>query len=334
MAGTQIPVVCYGLGPVGLRIARRLAEREGVQIAAAIDVDPEKVGTRFGQLIERPAYDFPITTELPSPPASGPGVVVHATGSRLESTAKQFLSIVDAGWNVVSTCEELTYPAATSPDIADELDQRARAAGVSVLGAGINPGFLMDTLVVLLSGVCNQVEAIEVRRVVDTNQRRVPLQQKAGVGKSEDEFRQLAKVSGIGHVGLRQSAHLVAHRLGWAVEDYKESIEPVVADEDTMSGLGVVDAGRVLGQRQTVELYSGGRAVIRYDLQMSVGATPIDAIRIEGSPTINQVIEGGVNGDSGTEAIIANLVPVVAGASPGLLTMTEILPLACEQSLA
>ena len=334
MGDMQIPVVCYGLGPVGVRIARRLAGREGVNIVGAIDVDPAKVGSDFGQLIEHSGFEIAVSTDLPKAPASGPGVVVHATGSRLASTAEQFLAIIDAGWNIVSTCEELTYPAATSPEIADEVDRRARAAGVSVLGSGINPGFLMDTLVVLLSGVCTQVDSVEVRRVVDTNQRRVPLQQKAGVGKSEEEFRELAKVSGIGHVGLRQSAHLIANQLGWVVDDYKELLQPVVAEEDTMSGLGLVPAGKVLGQRQLAELYSGGRAVVRYDLQMSVGATPLDAIRIEGSPNINQVIEGGVNGDSGTEAMIANLVPVVAGANPGLLTMTEILPLACQQTLA
>ena len=332
MRETKIPVVCYGLGPVGVRIARCLADRKGVDIIAAIDVAPDKVGTDFGELIERPGFDFAITTDLPEPPASDRGVVVHATASRLASTKEQFLSIIDAGWNVVSTCEELTFPAATSPDIAEDVDRRARAAGVSVLGSGINPGFLMDTLVVLLSAVCTQVDAVEVRRVVDTNQRRVPLQQKAGVGKSEKEFRELAKVSGIGHVGLRQSAHLVARQLGWVVDDYKELLQPVLADEDTMSGLGLVPAGKVLGQRQVAELYSGGRAVVRYDLQMSVGASPLDSISIEGSPTIQQTIQGGINGDSGTEAMIANLVPVIAAARPGLLTMTEILPLACQQS--
>jgi 2,4-diaminopentanoate dehydrogenase len=329
MHDSHIPVVCFGLGPVGVRIAQRLASRTAIDIVGAVDVDPTKVGSDFGTFIDRAVPGINIGIELPEPPSSGRGVVVHATTSRLSNTADQLLHILDAGWNVLSTCEELMFPAATSQQIADELDRRARAAGVSVLGTGINPGFLMDTLVLALSGACTEVDSVAVRRVVDTNKRRIPLQQKAGVGKTEQEFRKLVEINGIGHVGLRQSAHLIAHRMGWAVDDYQETLEPVIAARDTDSGLGLVPAGDVIGQRQVVFLRSAGRVVVHYDLEMSVGSDAIDAIRIEGQPTINQVIEGGVNGDAGTEAMMANLVPVVASAVPGLLTMGEIVPLNC-----
>jgi 4-hydroxy-tetrahydrodipicolinate reductase len=104
MGDLRIPVVCYGLGPVGVRIARRLADRSGVDIIAAIDVDPAKVGSDFGELIERPGHAFAITTDLPAPPTSRGGVVVHATASRLASTSEQFLAIIEAGWNILSTC--------------------------------------------------------------------------------------------------------------------------------------------------------------------------------------------------------------------------------------
>jgi 4-hydroxy-tetrahydrodipicolinate reductase len=325
-------VICFGLGPVGARIARRLADREGIEIIAAVDVDPAKVGTDFGQLIGRPERRLAITSELPDHQGDPRGVVVHATTSRLANTSAQLFEIMNAGWNIVSTCEELTYPAATDPHLARHLDERARTAGVSVLGTGINPGFLLDTLVLMLSGVCTDVQSVEVRRVVDTDQRRIPLQQKAGVGKSEAEFRQLVAVNGIGHVGLRQSAYLVASRLGWVVDEYQESLEPVLATKDATSGLGPIPAGAVLGQRQQVTLQSGGRTVLRYDLEMSAGAPPLDAVRIVGTPTINQIIEGGVNGDIGTEAIVANLVSVVAASRPGLLTMADIVPLACQQA--
>jgi hypothetical protein len=40
-----------------------------------------------------------------------------------------------------------------------------------VLGTGINPGFLMDTLVITLTAVCQKIEKIEAVRVNRTKKR-------------------------------------------------------------------------------------------------------------------------------------------------------------------
>ena len=238
----------------------------------------------------------------------------------------QIREAVHAGWNVLSTCEQLAFPRAQDADVS-ALDAAARAAGVSVLGAGINPGFLMDSLVLVLSAACVEVDRISVTRVVDTNRRRVPLQLKAGVGLSVAEFERRATMHEVGHVGLRESAEMVCHSLSWSIDSYDETIEPVIARDDTHTGVGVVRAGDVIGQRQAVEVRMRGEVVLSYKLQMSAGAQDLDAIDIQGQPAIHQRIVGGVNGDLGTEAMIANLVPVVAAARPGVLTMADVVPI-------
>ena len=53
-----------------------------------------------------------------------------------------------------------------------------------------------------------------------------------------------------------------------------------------------------------------------------------DSIEIEGFPNIHQKIIGGINGDIGTAAIVANLIPKVVIAKPGLLAMKD-LPIPC-----
>jgi 4-hydroxy-tetrahydrodipicolinate reductase len=171
---------------------------------------------------------------------------------------------------------------------------------------------------------------VDVRRVVDTNQRRLPLQRKVGVGMTVEEFRARAEAGALGHVGLRQSAALLAAGLGWSIDAYEETLEPVVAAAGTQTGLGLVPAGGVIGQHQRASVLSGGRKVITYELIMAAGAAPTDAITIDGEPALRQVIEGGVNGDIGTEAVIVNLVPVISAAPPGLLAMRDLYPLAGE----
>lgn len=328
--GESVPVLCYGLGPIGLAIAAVLCDRPGVTVTGAVDIDPAKAGAGLSDLLDRPTPIVTVTAQASHSP--GGGVAVHATSSQLATVESQLAGLLEHGWNVLSTCEELVYPRAADPAVAERLHALALRQGRTLLGAGINPGFLLDALVLVLTGACTVVRAVQVRRVVDTNARRIPLQQKAGVGLTSAEFLARAEAGRIGHVGLRQSALLVAARLGWPVDDYTERIEPVIAGSPVHSGLGIIPAGDVIGQRQRAVVLSGGREVLRYDLQMSAGAPASDSIEIDGDPPIRQHIPGGINGDIGTAAVIANLIPVVASGPPGLLTMADVLPLAAGPS--
>jgi 4-hydroxy-tetrahydrodipicolinate reductase len=302
-----IPVACLGLGPIGQRLAARLAGKPGVRLVGGVDLDLDRTGRDLGALLGRPELDAPIADALF--PAPDGGVLVQATVSRAVDAVPQLLEAVRAGWNVVSTCEQLVT------GDSEELDREARSRGVTVVAAGINPGFLMDALPLVLSGVCTSVSQVRVKRIVDTDQRRVPLQRKAGVGLSEAEFRSRAAAGTLGHVGLRQSAELLASGLGWRVDSYEETLEPVLGRD------------AVLGQRQTVQVRCDGELVIAYELQMSAGAESVDEIEIVGEPSVSQRISGGVNGDIGTVAVISNLVPAVAAAPPGFLTMSDVLAL-------
>ena len=86
---------------------------------------------------------------------------------RIEVMLKALEPLLEAGVNVVSIAEEMAWPWAYSREQASRVDALARANGVSVLGTGVNPGFVLDLLVVALTGVCARVDAITARRVND-----------------------------------------------------------------------------------------------------------------------------------------------------------------------
>src|SRR5438445_10299926 len=132
---------------------------------------------------------------------------------------------------IVSTCEELSYPFRTHPELAAKLDTAAKEWGVALVGTGVNPGFVMDKLVITLAAVSQRIEHAKALRIVDASKRRLPLQKKIGAGLSVDEFRAKVAQGVIKHVGLPESVAMVAEAVGLAVDVMTETVDPKVAAE-------------------------------------------------------------------------------------------------------
>jgi hypothetical protein len=323
-------VVSVGLGAIGIAIANAFLKKSNIELIAAVDASDALAGRSMSDSVPNAPANITISSDLAQVlDGEEKGVVVQATASRLEDIAPQLETIIGYGWNVISTSEELTNARATDAKLARHLDQLASKMGVTVLGAGVNPGFLMDVLPLLLSGLCLRVDSVSVRRIVDTNRRRPQLQKKVGVGMTKGDFEAAAAAGRLGHVGLRQSAYLLAETLGWTNLRYSETLDPVIATEATTTPIAAVAAGDALGQRQLATVHADGQERVRLELEMYAGANAEDRIDINGEPSIQQVVAGGVNGDIATAAVISNLIGAVERARPGLVTMADLLPLAC-----
>src|SRR4051812_34286786 len=153
-----LPVVHFGLGPIGLEVAALVAQRPRLRSAGATDINPELAGKDLGELGGTPGV--PVGDAEAAFAAAPGGVVVHCTGSSLERVLPQLLACIGAGLSVVSTCEELSYPWVQAAALAKQLDDAAVANGVAVLGTGVNPGFAMDYLPVVLSGASRRVDHV------------------------------------------------------------------------------------------------------------------------------------------------------------------------------
>ena len=325
----RVRVLCYGMGVVGGLIAKSILEKEGVEIVGAVDVAKDKVGKDLGDVLElHRKIGVVVSDSLDHLPRSAKAdVAVHATSSYLKDTSSQIAALVARGVNVVSTCEELSYPCVSEPELAMQLDSLAKKHDVTVLGTGINPGFLMDALVITLTAPCQKIESIHVSRVMDAATRRVPFQKKIGAGLSRREFEQ--KIIGkqiTGHVGLEQSIEMVAAALEWKLETVIiEPVQPVIAVKSVGSKDIQVKTGNVAGLKQKAKGTMNGKEVIILDFQAYIGAKEeYDAITIKGVPNVNQRISPCVHGDLATVAMIVNSIPKVINAPPGLLTMKDL----------
>jgi 4-hydroxy-tetrahydrodipicolinate reductase len=322
-------VVLYGLGDIGLGTGKLVLERENLSLVGAVDVDEKKAGRDLHELMGLEGTSGITVSKTLEEVLSEVGevdVVLHAAGSYLKKIYPQLVEIISAGVNIVSSSEELLYPYLRNPELADELDALAKSNHVTVLGTGVNPGFVMDALPLVVSGVCQKVDRIESVRVVDVSTRRKALQQKVGAGLTVEQFEQKVAEGAFGHVGLLESLALLAAGVGWELDTVEETIEPAVAKRD-MADLGIKQ-GQVTGIKQVASGLKDGKELITLDLEISAGAEGAhDSVTIHGVPDMKVEVVNGTSGDLATASALVNAIPQVVDSQPGLALMgSQIFP--------
>ena len=323
----KIRVLQYGVGPIGASIARLMRQKTALEIVGAIDKDPAKAGRDFGEVAGSKDAPWGVTVVPDSAQllAKPVDVVIHSTSSYLPSVMDQLLECLGAGCCVVSTCEELAYPYRKHPDLSAQLDAAAKEEGVALVGTGVNPGFVMDKLVLTLSAVSHCVEWAKAMRIVDASKRRLPLQKKIGAGMTPEEFRAQVSAGVIKHHGLPESIAMVADGLGFELDDISETIEPVIAEETVKTEFLEVAPGQVAGVHQIARGTDGGKEKIYMELKMFVGAKDsADSIELRGEPNLALTIPGGTHGDVATAAVVVNAIPSILAAQSGLRTAREL----------
>ncbi|MBA7648785.1 2,4-diaminopentanoate dehydrogenase [subsurface metagenome] len=227
----------------------------------------------------------------------------------------------------MSTCEELAYPWDKQPGISTELDTLAKENKVTVLATGVNPGFCMDIFPVMMTGVCQNIEKVKVARIQDARSRRLPFQKKIGAGCNTTEFAELKASGKLRHVGLEESASMIAAAMGWKMDDYSETIDPIIAEQDISSDYITVKAGQAAGVEQIAIGKMKGKEIIRFEFRAYLGAPEShDTVYITGKPNMEVTVKGGIHGDIATAAMTVNAIPRILNAPPGLLTMNDIPP--------
>ena len=329
----KIRAVQFGCGPIGCAVAKLALHRQDIELVGAVDIDKNKVGRDLGDLLGRNRkLGITVTDDVEALLTDvAVDVVFHQTSSSLRAVAPQLIKLLGFGVNIVSTTEELAYPYLRQLDLAREREEAAKANGVTVIGTGINPGFLMDTWPLVMTAICQKVERVRVVRVQDARSRRLPFQKKIGAGCTTEEFKKLVDAGTLRHVGLIESMGMIAAGLNWQLDGFMESIEPVIASTQVSSQYITVKEGQVSGVRQVGRGFRNNEEVITLEFEASLGAsTSFDAVYLTGKPDMEVVIKGGIHGDIATAAIVVNAAYRVIEAPPGLITMKDLPIITCH----
>ena len=320
-------VLHFGLGPIGASIVKQTAARPAFKIVGAVDVDPAKVGRDLGDVAGlSKRLNIRVQGDAAKAlKAAKPDVVIHCTGSSIKKVMPQLEMILKAKAAVVSTTEELSYPEYTHIKQAKQIHAWARKAKVAVLGTGVNPGFAMDALPIMLTAVCERVDRVSVNRIQDARMRRLPFQQKIGAGLTTEQFQKKVEDGSVRHVGFTESIAMIADALGWTLDRISDEVQARLATVTVASEFLAVDPGYVCGIVQDGVGYRKGQPAIRLHMEAYLGAPDsYDAVEIEGSPNVTMKIPGGIQGDLATASMVVNAIPHVLAASPGLHTMRDI----------
>jgi len=323
-----VRVAVYGLGQIGMLIARKVLEKKSLELVAAFEIDPSKIGRdvgevvgvndRIGVIVSRESEATEILRK------SGADIVLHATSSYLDKIYPQIVKCAEAESDLISTSETLVNPWYRHPQLASEIDRLARENDVSIMGAGVNPGFVFDTLPILMTLVCTRIDYLRVTRSLDAGKRRFSFQKKYGLALSVEEFKRKMESGEItAHIGYGESIDLIASALGIKLTRIVEKQEPIVSRKLLKTQYFEIMPGRVSGVHGYGIGYAGEKEFVRVELLAEAGREEFEEVVIEGEPTVKWRSTG-IPGDTATAAVIVNLIPKVLEARSGLLRITDI----------
>ena len=308
----MIRVSIYGAGQLGTAVGLLLDARPGVAVLGPFGRDQRE-----------------------SALGNGAAVVVIATTTRLADVIEDVTLAVRSGSNVITSAEEAAYPFAADADAAARVDALAREAGVTVVGAGVNPGFLFDALVLTMLGAAPPGCTIRVRRVVDISGFGPAVLRRIGVGLTPHEFDSgVAAGTVFGHAGFPQSMAVVASALGLRLDRVDRVLRPLTAkrDVDVPNGLRI-DAGQTVGVDQR---YTGVVGGVPWFTAEFFGHVALDHLDMDPSDEIELLrggamlqrsrIRPGVGAQVGSANMIANSIERVVAAQAGWRTVAELMP--------
>ena len=325
----MIRVAVWGAGMMGQGLLGYILDRpKDLELVGVIDRHPEKHGFTAGEVVGRDC-DVPVTADFGAVLAKKPDIVCIATQSNLHEITAQVEPSVRAGANVLCIAERLAYPWASDPEWANRFDALAKEHGVSILGTGVNPGFVLDALIVMWSSICLRVDRIEASRVNDLSPFGPTVMASQGVGTTVAEFEKgIADGTIVGHIGFEESINLIAKAFGWKIDEIVETREPIVTTVERSTPHVHVAPGNVCGCRHIGRGYSAGELKIELVHPQQIhpemeGTETGDHIRIIGDPNVNMVNAPEIPGGKGTYASTGNYIPLILDAPAGMLTVVD-----------
>ena len=328
----HVKVIIWGLGAMGSGMAELLLTKKGVDIVGVVGREGKIGKSMYGFLaVERRGRpDIIIGSPEEVIKEKAADVVLLCTDSFTAKAFDKIKFILEKKINVITSAEEMSYPAAKEPELAKKIDEIAKANGVSVLGTGINPGLIMDLLVILMTGCCYEVEHITARRVNSLSPFGPAVMEEQGIGITETDFRAKVQTGELaGHVGFAESIRMIGDAIGWKVDKITQSMEPIVTAVDRKSPHGFAKAGNVAGCAMKGQGYVGSKCAIDMDHPQQIepeqgGIKTGDYVTIKGTPNINLANSPEVPGGIGTIAMCVNMIPHIINARPGLKTMIDL----------
>jgi hypothetical protein len=327
MKESQIKVIVVGIGIMGRTLCHTLDKKEGVEIAGAVDINPNIVGKDLGEVCKLgKKLGIRVEDDIKAVFSAVPADIgLYCTVTSVRELYDQVVPAFEARASVISTSEQLSFPWRKDPETSLKLDEQAKKYGVSILGTGVCPGLVPDVIPIVASAGCRDIEHIDVKFFGDVVPYGPTVWKGMGLGlEPEEYYKQLGKIVDI---EFTEPPEMIAAALGWQLDEIKEENIAIVAEKDIRVGELFIKKGTVSGFSQTTHGYMSGEEVItsHVDGWVCCDLPPFWVeVSIEGKPKVKMRYDLIHEDGWTTSTMLVNMIPKVINACPGLVTMNDL----------
>jgi hypothetical protein len=335
-------VVVWGPGNVGRPAIHGVVAHPDLELAGVIVHSEEKAGRDAGELAGIGPVGVAATRDAEALLATRPDALVYAVNSdfRPAEAIEECCAALAAGVNVVSAgMYGLLHPASADPGLRERFEAACREGASTFFTSGIDPGFAIDLIPLVLSGVCQQIRRITVREVFDYTQYDQPdaVRNLVGLGMPMDRTPPMllpVALEGVWGGALRG----LGEALGVEVSEIRTVVEKHALERTVTNRMGRFEAGSLGAFRFEVQGIVDGapKLVVEHVTRITDDTAPQwpkaarqghHQVRIEGSPDLVVTLEaedaegnhaGG--GNATAAGRIVNAIALICEAPPGLLS--------------
>lgn len=163
-------VVQWATGSMGRTALRMLIDRPQFELAGVLVYSDAKDGVDAGDIVKRPHTGVLATSDREAIMALDADIVLHMPRITLpyEALVPDVERLLRSGKNVVSTAG-FHWPQAHGSEYADRLRSAALEGGVTLAGVGVNPGLVVERLVLAATAMSVEIDSISVSETVDAS---------------------------------------------------------------------------------------------------------------------------------------------------------------------
>jgi hypothetical protein len=345
-------VVVWGTGNVGRPAIRAVAGHRDLELAGVVVSNPAKVGKDAGELAGIGPLDVPATDDVSVALADDIDCVVYAAtaDTRPMEAYGDLDRCLRAGRNVVSTAfYPLLHPPSAPKVVADMVADACTVGGSSVFVSGIDPGWALDILPGLLSGVGASITEIRVHELFNYALYDAPdvVRNVIGLGGPMDQLPQMLQEPSLMMVWAPM-VRILADILGVELADITTSVERRPLERTIeVDGMGTFEEGTLGAFRFEVTGIVEGHPLLvmehvtRIDDDLAPDwRKPVfpggeHRVTISGHPRLVVSVHGTEPGEPGAAGggnataanRIVNAIPAVVAAAPGAVGPLDLPPI-------
>ena len=347
----SLRVVVWGTGNVGRPAIRAVATHADLELVGVIVANPDKVGRDAGELALVDSLGVAAIDDRTAAFGRDVDVVVYtATGdTRPDDALADICDCLRSGSNVVSTSlYPLLHPPSAPAEVLGPINEACAEGNSSLFVSGIDPGWALDILPALVSGVSAGIEEIRIREIFNYALYDQPdiVREVIGFGGSMDETPLMLFDFSLDMV-WSPMLRILADMLDLRVDDIEISVERRPLERTVeVDGMGTFDAGTQGAFRFEVAAVVDGvrRLVVEHVTRIDDDCAPDwpqphnpggeHSVVVTGHPNLEVIVHGTEPGEPGAAGggnataanRIVNAIPAVIDASPGAVSSADLPP--------